>query len=120
MKILFLCTSNKDRSPALEKYFSDNYPMHEFRSAGINKYFTEQNNTHFLTKDDIVWADEIVAAETIHAAKAIEKYVSVFTEIEKHILILDLGEFTEHSREDYLLKADNKLQQFIFNQPTKP
>lgn len=45
MNILFICTSNKDRSPALQEYFSIIYPQHAFKSAGVNKYFTKKHGT---------------------------------------------------------------------------
>jgi len=67
MNVLFICTSNKDRSPALEKYFKFMYPKHEYRSAGVNKYFCEKKSTHYVTYNDLyVWADLIVCAEKIH------------------------------------------------------
>lgn len=72
MNILFVCTSNKDRSPALEKYFSDNYPEHTFKSAGINKYFCEKKGTHYLDLSDLKYADMIVYCEPIHASRTHE------------------------------------------------
>lgn len=66
LKFLFVCTSNADRSPALEKYFREIYPQHEYRSAGVNKYFTSKKGTHYLTQKDMDWADLIVFAESKH------------------------------------------------------
>jgi predicted protein tyrosine phosphatase len=37
-KVLFICSSNKDRSKALVEYFKDVAPGNEYQSAGINKY----------------------------------------------------------------------------------
>ncbi len=66
LKILFVCTSNRDRSPALENYFKEVLPQHEYKSAGINKYFCEQKDTHLITASDLNWADIIFVAEDVH------------------------------------------------------
>ena len=51
MNILFICTSNNDRSPALEKYYREKYPEHKYKRAGINKYFTtKKRNSLFITR----------------------------------------------------------------------
>lgn len=113
MKILFLCTSNKDRSPALEKYFRATHPENEYKSAGINKYFTSQNKTHLVCEEDIVWADVVVAAELIHASKIILQFQKLLSEKKYAVIILDLGEFSEDSRENYLLAADEKITKYI-------
>lgn len=119
MKILFLCTSNKDRSPALEKYFRDNHPEHEYKSAGINKYFTEQHQTRLVSEEDIVWADMVVAAELVHATKTILKFQKLLSEKKYAVLILDLGEFNDNTREDSLITADEKITTFIKHETTK-
>lgn len=46
MNILFLCTSNKDRSPALEKHFREKYPMHKYRSA-ISREITQNYGSFY-------------------------------------------------------------------------
>jgi predicted protein tyrosine phosphatase len=124
MKILFVCTSGKDRSPALAEYFSATYPQHEYRSAGVNKYFTTKKGTHYLTIEDIEWANFIVYAEDIHAKITNAKYLStsyVFngcidykisnSVVRKHYIILNLGEYTQGQiGEDYLLKAEEIIK----------
>ena len=66
LNIIFLCSSNKDRSPALEQYFTENYPHHEYKSAGMNRYFTQKKGTQYLTNELIYWANMVVFAEDIH------------------------------------------------------
>ena len=67
MNVLFVCTSNKDRSPALVEYFKAAYPIHEYRSAGLNKYLCcKKHLTHYLSADDIEWANLVVFGEKIH------------------------------------------------------
>lgn len=130
--VIFICTSNKDRSPALEKYFAENYPEHNFRSAGVNKFFTGKNDTHYLTLEDIDWADMLVCAERIHIEIIVRdfnatpvdrfKYPAPITfhfplpferEITKQITSLDVFEFTEASKEDYLNRADYFLKPIL-------
>lgn len=119
MKILFVCTSNKDRSPALEKYFRDNHPENEYRSAGINNYFTEQHHTHLLTQEDIVWADMVITAELVHATYMIRNFHKLLSEKKYDVLILDLGDFNDNTRENYLSIADKKVTAFINHETTK-
>lgn len=113
LNILFLCTSNKDRSPVLEQYFCANYPKHSYRSAGINKYFCEKKKTHYLTDEDIQWADLIVYAENIHL-EVIQKKFSVPTKHLVNGVILNCGEYSQGCiGEDYLTKAEEKLKPFL-------
>src|SRR3990167_3615231 len=139
-KVIFICTSNKDRSPALEKYFSAVYPQHEYRSAGINKYFTSQK--YYLKQEDLDWADLVVFAEDMHYLVtmknfSLSKHIKFGEKIGKsHIppmifsyTILNCGEYKreissiEESRAnegglylvrdldgDYLTKAEEKLE----------
>lgn len=116
MKILFVCTSNKDRSPALEVYFSEVYPDHQYRSAGVNEYFTGKHGTHYLTVDDIRWADIIVYAEDVHYDVACEKFPGTGIGF-KDCLVLRLGEYREGQLgEDYLMAADGKLSKHLVSQ----
>lgn len=109
-KIIFICTSNKDRSPALENYFRENYPHIEYRSAGINKYFTTKKGTHFLTQEDIDWATHIVCCEPVHERIVIANY----TLNDKTILTLELGNYAQgHVAEDYLTRAELILKYWL-------
>lgn len=109
-RILIICTSNRDRSPALEQYFRANYPQHEYRSAGVNKYFCEKHGTHYLTQEDIDWSDMIVFAENIHKVLTINKHII------PHLnwISLNLGNYQQGCiGEDYLLKAEEKLKIYL-------
>ncbi len=113
-KILFVCTSGKDRSPALEKYFRAVYPMHEYRSAGVNKYFTVKHGTHYLTPEDIKWAGLIICAEFIHYQIILRDFGACGF-AEKYLLSLELGEYREGQlAEDYLVNAEEKLRKYLF------
>jgi len=130
--ILFICTSNKDRSPALERYFSTVYPNYEYRSAGINKYFTTQKGTHYLTQEDLDWADLVVFAEEIHWEVVSKNFLDFYpkhdnsfsdaedndnekaTPVFKKIVLLDCGNYEKGCvGDDYILKAEYKLKDIL-------
>ena len=108
MNILFVCTSNRDRSPSLERYFRSIYPTNEYRSAGVNKWFTTKKNTHYITVDDIQWSDLIVCAEDVHHTCLTRDFKDLM--VNKRVECLNLGEY-EHGDvgQIYLDKAVKKL-----------
>lgn len=109
MNILVVCTSNADRSPALEKHFSQFYPNHNYRSAGINRYFTDKKGTRYLTEWDMIWADVVIYAEAVHNITAKRLYPQHCTKAKKSF-ILALGEYEKGNvNYDYL----NRAEQFI-------
>lgn len=56
MKLLFVCQANAQRSPSFEKWFRENRPEHDVRSAGINFGYPYQI-TDKQIDDTIGWAD---------------------------------------------------------------
>lgn len=129
MNVLFVCTSNKDRSPALEKYFSETYPQHTYKSAGVNKYFCGKKGTTYLSVELLSEADIIVFAEDIHysiAKRDFSEGVSdngmvikyTWNNKNKHLIIcLNLGDYEQGNiNEDYLLRADNTIGWALTNQ----
>ena len=110
MKIIFICTSGKDRSPALVEYFKTVMPENEYRCAGVNKYFTSKKGTHYLTLDDIAWATLIVYAEQIHYIVADRDFNGAV----KPSLVLALGEYKQGQiGEDYLMAAEHKVKNYL-------
>ncbi len=108
-KILFVCTSNKDRSPTLESYFKKTNPQNEYKSAGVNKYFCEKKHTHYITESDIEWSDCVVFAEDIHYEIVTKKF-----NFKKDFVILNCGEYEQGSvGEEYLMKTKLKLKNII-------
>lgn len=67
MKILFICSANKQRSKTAEDYFSERYPQFEFESAGTNIVLCRKLGTNELTDDLLMWADKIYAMESKHS-----------------------------------------------------
>ncbi|MFQ5335040.1 MAG: hypothetical protein ACE5DN_03090 [Flavobacteriales bacterium] len=67
MKILFVCTANKDRSRTAHHLFEKEKPQHEYASCGISESFTSALGTTFITKELCEWADLIICMEQDHA-----------------------------------------------------
>lgn len=112
MNILFICTTAKDRSPALVKYFSANYPQHEYKCAGINNYLCKEHCTHLLTQEDVDWAHLIVCAEKIHYDKALNYMFR--SDNEQQIVLLACGEYKAGEiNEGYLQRAEEKLKPYL-------
>jgi predicted protein tyrosine phosphatase len=66
MRILFVCTANRERSPTAEMVFRD-VPGWEVKSAGTNPDATER-----VTQGLIDWADRIVVMESRHLERLVE------------------------------------------------
>ena len=71
MRILFVCTANKLRSPTAEDVFRD-YPGIEAISAG-----TDSEAPRPLTKELVASADMIFAMETHHRERIRKKFKAV-------------------------------------------
>ena len=134
VNILFVCTSNQDRSKALVEYFKEVAPQHQYRSAGINKYFCGKKGTHLIDVEDIKWAGLLVFAENVHRDVVMENFIGKimpsgrpasqfeqlvthqgrmkfpFDDREKVFYVLDCGTYAQGCvGEDYLTKAQQKL-----------
>jgi predicted protein tyrosine phosphatase len=66
MKILFICSANKQRSKTAEDYFAKKYENHEFLSAGTNVIICRKEGTMELTEELLQWADKVYVMEGKH------------------------------------------------------
>lgn len=66
MNVLFVCTTGKDRSPALARHWKRLNLMDNVAACGINRFTTGQANTAYCSQYCLEWADLIVCAESIH------------------------------------------------------
>jgi predicted protein tyrosine phosphatase len=71
MKILFVCTANKLRSPTAQEVFSRRADL-EVRSAGL-----DPQAPSYLDEEMIAWADKIYVMEDHHRDKIRKKYSKV-------------------------------------------
>ncbi len=137
--VTFICTSGKDRSPALVEYFKAVMPQHEYRCAGVNTYFTSKKGTHLINEEDIQWSDVFVFIGEIHRRIVSERFNAnvvrqsvlscyddiVFERMYKRAkcIVLECGEYSslmvEGKKtaspigEDYLTKAELKLKPYL-------
>lgn len=68
MKLLFICSRNRQRSLTAEKLF-DGYNNHQAKSAG-----TENNSRVKITQGMIGWADIIFCMEKKHVRRIKERF----------------------------------------------
>lgn len=89
MNILFICTANRDRSRTAELMFQKLFPMHRFRSAGINKYLSERHGGIHIKQYMLDIADQIICMEYCHCDYIIQKIDKKYL---SKIEILELGD----------------------------
>lgn len=89
MNILFLCTSNLQRSPTAEKLFSPS-SEHEFRSVGLEIRNCLQYRTTICTEDMLKWADRIYVFEKTHLLK-----VMAFGDYSAKVVNLNIADIYE-------------------------
>ena len=82
MRVLFLCSKNRLRSPTAEHIFAD-HPDLETDSAGLNRDADVR-----LSDEQIEWADLIVAMEQTHRVKLTRDYSSALRG--KRIVVLGI------------------------------
>lgn len=78
--LLFVCSSNLDRSPCAESLFENS--EHKAKSCGINPW-TEI----VISKEAILWSDVIFCMEHLHKAFIYDKFPEVF---EKEVIVLNV------------------------------
>lgn len=73
MNILYLCTSNLNRSRTAEDYFAAKDPQHVYRSAGLSEKECRRNSTTLCSEELLQWADVVFVMEDEHVRR-IEQY----------------------------------------------
>jgi len=73
LNILFLCTSNLQRSPTAQELFETLDPSHVYRSAGLSEKYVKKAGTTLCSEDTLSWADRIYVFEQNHIDR-IQKY----------------------------------------------
>lgn len=93
MKILFICSANKQRSKTAEDYFAVKFPEHEFLSAGTNLKICRKEGTTELTEDLLEWADKVYVMEKKHLDQIQKHTGSKYYSKVKVINIPDIYEY---------------------------
>ncbi|MAD03377.1 hypothetical protein [Pseudoalteromonas sp.] len=73
MNILFLCTSNLNRSKTAEDHFTAKDPLCVYRSAGLAEMECKRNGTTLCSEKLLTWADVVFVMEKEHVRR-IENY----------------------------------------------
>ncbi len=112
MNILFICTSNRDRSVALENYYKVRSPKHNYKSAGINRYKTALYGTNYINEEDLEWADIVICAEEIHKKITLEKFPK-FIQLSGYFYVLGVGDYEKKNMVEYLKKAEGLVAEIL-------
>lgn len=104
--ILFICSSNKDRSKTAEDYFSKHYPNLSFDSAGTNKNTCNKLGTNYISKEQLDLADKVFVMENKHlkAIKALfgNKYYSKIT-------VLNINDIYKYGSKELIEVLNTKI-----------
>lgn len=106
MKILFICSANKDRSKTAEDFFSESYQNYQFDSAGTNQKICHQLGTNFIEDYQLEWADKIYLMESKHLT-AIKKLFP--NHYHKKIEVLHIKDIYEYGAKDLIEILKHKV-----------
>ncbi len=109
MNILFVCTANRDRSRTAEIHFSNKYPEHRFRSAGINEYLSKRHGGVHLKQYMLDVFDQIVCMEIEHVEYIRSKIGSKYIEQNK-VFCLSIGDTDTFMSEQLIRKLEEKFK----------
>ena len=76
MNILFLCTSNIQRSKTAEELFRAANNNHQYKSAGLSEKYVSKANSTLCTVEMLQWADQVYVFEKQHIER-IQKHTGV-------------------------------------------
>lgn len=105
MKLLFVCSQNRLRSPTAEAVFSA-YPGVEAISAGTNNDATTP-----ISADLIEWADVVLCMEKIHRNKLTSKFKTEFKT--KRLVVLDIPDNYEYMDPELVRILKTKLPRYV-------
>lgn len=105
MKLLFVCSQNKLRSPTAEAVFSV-YPGLEVHSAGLN-----QGAEVPLSTEDLLWAEVIFVMEPVHRRKLRKKFGPWLKE--QRLLCLNIPDDYGYMSEDLISLLKQKVLPLI-------
>jgi len=102
MKFLFVCSANKIRSISAELHFAEEFPEHEFDSAGTNHEECLKNGTTPLSEEQLSWADKIFVMEEKHR-QIIRKHTG--EKHQKKIIVLGIQDIYKKPLDKKLIKV---------------
>jgi predicted protein tyrosine phosphatase len=105
MKLLFVCSQNRLRSPTAEAVFSA-YRGVEARSAGTN-----HDAETPISADLIEWADLVLVMEKSHKNRITKKFKAQFKA--KRMVVLDIPDDYEYMHPDLVRILKAKVPRYI-------
>jgi len=106
MKILFVCSANKQRSKTAEDYFASKYDAHKFLSAGTNLKICRKEGTTELTENLLEWAEIVYVMEKRHL-KQIQKHTG--SRYYSKIVVLDIPDVYKYYDGDLIALLEEKV-----------
>tara|TARA_R110002049_G_scaffold97782_2_gene238147 strand:+ start:678 stop:1004 length:327 start_codon:yes stop_codon:yes gene_type:complete len=106
MKILFVCSANKQRSKTAEDYFASKDRHHEFLSAGTNIKLCRKEGTTELTEGLLQWADKVYVMEHKHL-KQVQKHTG--SKYFSKIKALNIPDIFKYYDAELIEILDNKV-----------
>ena len=94
MRLLFICSQNRLRSPTAEKVFEGS-PGIEVKSAG-----TESSAVTVLTTEHLAWADVVVVMEKSHRNKIFKHFREPL--IGKRVVVLGIPDDYEYMQPELI------------------
>ncbi len=105
MRVLFLCSKNKLRSPTAECVFAES-PKLEVDSAGLNKDAEIR-----LSDDQVLWADLIFVMERVHHRKLTRDYGHVLRG--KKVVVLGIPDNYDFMDEELVMIFKKKCAPYL-------
>ncbi|WP_055435778.1 hypothetical protein [Lacinutrix algicola] len=106
MKVLFICSANKQRSKTAEDYFASKYNAHEFLSAGTNIKICRKEGTTELTEDLLEWAAVVYVMEKRHLEQ-IQKHTG--SRYYSNIIVLDIPDIYKYYDGELITLLEEKV-----------
>lgn len=101
IKLLFICSRNKLRSPTAEEVWRKN-PYYEVRSAG-----TSPNARHSVSPADIRWANQIFVMEIKHKNRLIAEFTRIIEN--KPVHVLEIPDDYQYMDKDLVCELERKV-----------
>ena len=105
MKVLFVCTANRLRSPTAEAVFADR-PGLEVRSAGLDARAVRP-----LTAELVAWADRLIVMERSHREAIRKRYRTALGS--RRVIVLDIPDEFEFMQEELVALLKARVPKFL-------
>ena len=109
MNILFLCTSNKNRSKTAEDFYRVSCKHHEFKSAGLSQKYCLRYGSTLCSIEMLSWADIVFVMQEFHKKRIAEHGGESYL---KKIEVLHIQDIYSYMQLELLekLRSHEKLQ----------